>query len=741
MSFRPLLIAFACNDRLERGILMAEPHTHDQSELIGNGELRDQVPARPAKHSFWHNTWQVLKTIQARLRFIAILVAIGVLIGSWDTLSNYFEKWTRSSAAGEAVSPDSEYFCPMHPFIVREHPNEKCPICNMDLAKRKKGTGKADPLPPGTVSRVQLTPYRLVLAGAQLSEVTYHRLTKQITTIGSVEFDETKLAHIAARQKGRIVKLYVNYTNQHVEKGDKLALLDVRYSPELTVTLSDLLRARQNRNKEAEAMALKRLRLWDINDGQIEEFLRTGKVNTELTIYAPVRGHVTKKYQREGNYVDEGTPLYDVADLDSVWIEAQVYEADQEVLQKGQPVSATTLGLPNQVFSGTLDFVYPHLDESSRTLTARFHMPNPGHKLRPGMYATVKVQVPPHQIESLSQALSEEWVKENALDHVAHGLFSPAGPLAPTGLGPLLRAATRRAVLQEGLVLAVPDSAVIDTGSLKIVYRESSPNTFEGVAVKLGPRTTEAGSPTVYYPVLRGLQAGDRVVTNGAFLIDAETRLNPAAGSVYYGGSGGRGGDSAVPVRPSTPEDEGTQERKVKAELAKLNAEDRKLAEAQKYCPVLTANRLGSMGPPVKVMLDGQPVFLCCKGCEGKAKANSRETLAKVEELRRAKTPLPKPTPALPQPTTDDDAKVTANLAKLSREDRPLAEAQKYCPITGERLGDPSMGVPARVIVNDQPVFLCCKGCEGEARRDPEKTLAKVKELRAKAKAERHDHK
>src|SRR5205085_9882721 len=134
----------------------------------------------------------------------------------------------------------------------------------MDLAKRKKGTGDPEALPAGTVSRVQLTPYRVVLAGVQTTEVQYQPLAKEITTYGSVEFDETKQAHIAARQKGRIEKLYVNFTGQMVEQGEKLAVLDIRYSPELTVTLEDLLRARQSGNREREDSARKRLQLWDI---------------------------------------------------------------------------------------------------------------------------------------------------------------------------------------------------------------------------------------------------------------------------------------------------------------------------------------------------------------------------------------------------------------------------------------------------------------------------------------------
>jgi Cu(I)/Ag(I) efflux system membrane fusion protein len=547
-----------------------------------------------------------MKTLQARLRFVVILVAIGGLIAYWDTLSAYYEKWTRRAGEETIASPDTEHFCPMHPFIVRDNPKEKCPICHMDLARRKKGSGQAEPLPPGTVSRVQLTPYRVVLAGVQTTEVQYQSLVKEITTYGSVEFNETKQARISARQKGRIEKLYVNFTGQQVEEGEKLAILDVRYSPELTVTLDDLLRAQKSGNREGEESARKRLRLWDISDDQIKEFLSSGKVNTNLTISSPLHGHVIKKYQREGNYVDEGAPLYDVADLDTVWIEAQVYEADQAALKEKQSVTATTLSSLNREFTGTVSFIYPHLDENTRTLRVRFEVPNLGHKLRPGMYATVKIKVLPQQIDALVKAPTED--------------------------------AEQQGQLRQGRVLAVPDTALIDTGTLKIVYREAAPNTYEGIAVQLGPRMTAATQPLVYYPVLSGLKAGDRVVTNGSFLLDAETRLNPVAGSIYFGGSsGGKVSQPSVSVRPSTPEDDDTKEKKVKAELAKLSAEDRRTAELQKFCPILPANRLGSMGVPMKVMIDGQAVFLCCDGCEAKAKADPKQTLQKVEELKSAK--------------------------------------------------------------------------------------------------------
>jgi Cu(I)/Ag(I) efflux system membrane fusion protein len=578
---------------------------------------------------FWRKTWQVLKTVQARLRFFVLLAIIGIVIGSWTTISAYWEKWTRPFLGQEQeASSDIEYFCPMHPFIVRDKPNEKCPICHMDLAKRKKGTGETEPLTPGTVSRLQLTPYRVVLAGVRTSAVESLPLTKQIVTVGTVEFDETRYRHIAAWQKGRIAKQFVNYTGQDIEENEPLAVLDVRFSPELSVTLDDLVRARKKGDRDLEQSARKRLRVFNLDEKQIDELVRGDEVHNQVTIYSPIKGHVTKKFQKEGSFVEEGTPLYDVADLSTVWVEAQVYEADQNLVKKGQQVEATTLGGQGEPpIEGRVSFVYPHLDEASRTLTVRFEFPHNqkpdhSHKLRPGSFATVKIEVPPSEVGVMSEALVQDYTQESALENLLSALSSPAIAVEATGLRSWLTLTGRLAALRQGSVLAVPDSAVIDTGNLKIVYREASPNVFEGVAVHLGPRMTKQGGTLAYYPVLRGLSQGNKVVTNGSFLIDAETRLNPSAGSIYYGGSGSTGGASSVAVRPSTP--------------AALGEVDNRLIEAQKTCPI-TGNALGSMGLPVKVMIKNQPVFLCCEGCKKQAEADPAGTLKTVEQ-RKAKT-------------------------------------------------------------------------------------------------------
>jgi multidrug efflux pump subunit AcrA (membrane-fusion protein) len=629
----------------------------------------------------------------ARLRFIAILVLVGGVIAYWDTLSAYYEKYTRPLLGQEAAtSPDTEYWCPMHPTIVRDHP-DKCPICAMPLSRRKKGDKEEDEaLPPGVVSRVNLTPYKVAVAGIETAEIGYRELAREVSAVGFVEFDERKLARITARPTGksRIDRLYVNVTGQAVKKGDPLARL---YSPDLVVTVQNLLDADNRRLRD---LARQRLRLWGIDGEQIDRILRTRKPITHLTVHSPISGHVIRKYQVEGEYVEEGSRLYDVADLSTVWIEAQVYEDELAYLREGLKVTATTRAFPNRPFEGKLSFIHPHLDASTRTLKVRFDMDNPRHDLRPGMYATVRLRVPVTELNLLPADASDKQKQE----------------------------------YRKGRVLAVPERAVIDTGTRKFVYREYLPDNYEGVEVELGPRCHD------FYPVVRGLKEGERVATTGSFLIDAETRLFNAS-SIYYGSSGGPSGDhrSATTARPSMTRDEGV---KVQAALAQLSPADRRLAEEQGFCPVLNT-RLGSMDVPVSVTLGGQKVFLCCKSCVKRARADEKATLARVAALKaRQKARKGQKAPAGAGPAAGSpgggtkEVTARANLAKLPLEDRKLAEAQRWCAVqTDQLLG--SMGKPVKLMLKGKPVFVCCAGCEDEAREDPAKTLATVEKLKAKA--------
>jgi len=627
----------------------------------------------------------------ARLRFLFVLGAIGALIVKWDDLVARYEKFTRPAAGASAIDPDHEFFCPMHPTVVRDTNKDKCPICFMPLSKRKKGdAGGGEPLPAGTVARVQLSPYRVALAGVRTVPVAFVALARELVTVGTVEFDERRLKSVSARVKGRLDTLRVNQTGQTVRAGDALAEL---YSPELVVTVQNLLDARAGANEVGEKLARDRLRLWGIDDAQVEQIARAGKPVTHLTIRSPIDGHVIKKYVREGQYVEEGGPLFDVADLSTVWVQAQLYEEDIAFLpagahdpRSGRPgfdlkVTASTRAFPGRPFAGTLSFLFPHVDAETRTLTVRFEVPNAGHELRPGTTATVTLK----------------------LDH---DLLART----PAGAGLLAR---------DGKILAVPETAVIDTGARKLVYRQALPDTFDGVAVELGPKLSAADGAT-FYPVLSGLAEGDTVVTAGSFLIDAETRLNPALGSTFIGGSSG--GKTASAVRPTTPDD---KETKVAAALAKLPPADRKLAEAQAWCPV-QRDKLGAMGVPVKVKAGDRTLFVCCEACRAEAEANPAAMFERVDELNRTRTGAPTaPTaPTAPILSGERLAKVVSGLNKLAPDDRKRAVAQRMCPVQEKPLG--LMGKPVELVLDGKPVFLCCASCEDDARAESKETLKKV---------------
>lgn len=216
---------------------------------------------------------------------------------------------------------------------------------------------------------------------------------KPVTLTGVVEFDERKLAHISARLKGRIDKLHVTLVGQQVKRGDPLAEM---YSPDLLTTTHELLDANRSGNRALIGIARERLRLWGMGDDQVEQILKTGKAIGTVTVRSPTDGHVMKKFSREGQYVEEGGPLFDVADLSTVWVEAPVVDqSDLAVIKRGLPVRVTAPALPDRRFDGEVSLVYPHRDPDTRELRLRFVVNNPRHELRPGMHATVVVGAAP----------------------------------------------------------------------------------------------------------------------------------------------------------------------------------------------------------------------------------------------------------------------------------------------------------------------------------------------------------
>jgi Cu(I)/Ag(I) efflux system membrane fusion protein len=308
----------------------------------------------------------------------------------------------------------------------------------------------------------------------------------------------------------------------------------------------------------------------------VDGILESGGAETHVTVRSPLSGTELEKRIVQGQYVMEGDDLYRIADLAAVWVRARVFAGDLDAVAAGREVLARVEGLPGESFPGTVSFVDPVVDPATRTVGVRMDVANPAGRLRPGMYATATIRIPVADLEPFRSRAAAEPAPAPAP--------APAGPywtctlhpgvvateagrcpecsmdLVKGDLGPGQRVAwwcphhpevtadsaggscarcggmqlVARVVTETpaGSVLAVPELAVVDTGSRKVVYRESSPGVFDAVEVVLGAR---AGG---WYPVLSGVAPGERVVAAGAFLVDAETRLNPAAAAAYFGASG-----------------------------------------------------------------------------------------------------------------------------------------------------------------------------------------------------------
>ena len=263
-----------------------------------NSELADTTPVNsegglraPPHLTGWKKWWWwfdfIVLVKLARLRFIGILALIGLIITQWDLLVAYYDKWTRPAVVTDVAKSNVEWFCPMHPAVIRDNAKDKCPICFMPLSRRVKGVETNEALPAGTVSRVQLTPYRVALAGVQTWKVDFVPLTKQITAVGYIEFNESGQRSISARFGGRIEELFASETGRMVKQGETLASI---YSPDLVVATKSLFDAKKAGNRELQTATETRLKLLGISDDQIAEILKTQSTNTRVTIRSPIDG-------------------------------------------------------------------------------------------------------------------------------------------------------------------------------------------------------------------------------------------------------------------------------------------------------------------------------------------------------------------------------------------------------------------------------------------------------------------
>ena len=369
----------------------------------------------------------------------------------------------------EEEATETVYVCPMHPEVISHEPGE-CPICGMDLVPKE--VTKA--------ATVKLTSDVIQKIGVRTALVDEFPLRRTIRTVGHVTYDETRIVDITTKISGWAEKLYVDFTGQMVKKGEPLIEI---YSPELVSTQEEYLLAVQSKGYLGEsrfpeiragAQSLlsstrRRLLLWDITEEQIEILEREKTVQKFMTIYSPQRGIVIEKDVFEGGFVKSDKPLYRIADLSKVWVNVSIYEYELPWVEVGQTATMTLSYAPGKTFQGKISFIYPYLEEKTRTVKARLEFPNPQWELKPEMYADIVIE----------------------------------SPLAFHGL-------------------SVPDEAVIHSGDRNIVVVDMGDGRFVPRVVTLG---VEADN---HYQVIKGLKAGERVVTSAQFLIDSESRLKEA---------------------------------------------------------------------------------------------------------------------------------------------------------------------------------------------------------------------
>jgi Cu(I)/Ag(I) efflux system membrane fusion protein len=316
--------------------------------------------------------------------------------------------------------------------------------------------------------------------GVQSAPVERRTLNRTIRAVGTVQPDERRLYIVNTKFEGWIEKLYVNATGQTVRRGQPLMEI---YAPELVVagreyllawrSLQDMAGAspeiRSSANQLAQA-ALQRLANWDISADQIKRLRSAGTVTRNLTLRAPADGTVMEKMAVEGMHFTAGDPLYRIADLSTVWVTADIFEQDIGALRNGQDAKISVNAYPGTEFGGKVDFVYPTVSQETRTGKVRIVVANADGRLKTGMYANVAVDT----------------------------------------------------AVADRPVLAVPDSAVIDSGTRQAVLIERGGGTFEPREVKLGAHADG------FYEVREGLAGGERVVVSANFLIDAESNLRAA---------------------------------------------------------------------------------------------------------------------------------------------------------------------------------------------------------------------
>jgi len=353
--------------------------------------------------------------------------------------------------------------CAMHPQIRLDHPG-KCPICGMELILLQNAGAKIDS------NAVHFSKEAMELANVSTSIVSYQKPVKEVRLYGKVQADERLLQNQVAHIGGRIEKLFVNFTGEPVHKGQLLAMI---YSPDLITAQQELIESAKSKQTQPEIYqaAMEKLMQWMLTDRQIAQIEKSGKVKTNFEVYSNTSGIVTARRVNTGDHVSEGSVLYDIANLSSIWVLFDAYESDLPFLKVGNTISFTLQALPGTNFSAKIQFIDPVIDPVNRVAKVRVEVTNGGGKLKPEMFATGVVKANLNEFKDK---------------------------------------------------LVIPRSAVLWTGKRSIVYVKQTDTqevNFKMREIDLGPMLGNS------YVVLAGLKDGEEIVTDGTFSVDAAAQL------------------------------------------------------------------------------------------------------------------------------------------------------------------------------------------------------------------------
>ncbi len=385
--------------------------------------------------------------------------------------------WWRLSRAGTASQPGSESASQSMDTTVQTPSPNTSDSGPGSAAEAQTGNMQEMPLAP-----IQLTPQRMQSIGIVLGKVESKSVNSELRFYGNVQVNERRQAYVQTRFSGWIRQVYADATGNFIGKGQPLFTI---YSPDLVTTEQEYLLAKKNQQTlqsssisgvsgGADALfaaARQRLDQWEVPKSEIEKLDSTGKVINELRFNSPVSGYITQKNALPNMYVQPETMLYTIADLSDVWVLAQVFQSDAGKIKPGDPAEVTVDAYPGRVFNGRVDYILPQLDMNTRTLPVRLVFPNPGLKLRPGMYVNVRAKLP------------------------------------------------------MGRQLVVPASAAFHSGTKNLVFVYGGEGSIEPREVELGP---QVGDELV---VTKGIKAQEQIVTSANFLIDSEAQLQAAAGA------------------------------------------------------------------------------------------------------------------------------------------------------------------------------------------------------------------